>query len=163
MYIIESLLWLLPKISRQATWKAMIIKDGIISPCTRGFTNDMTESCCVGVLTEVRGPNRETHSLLRAVCCLGCRLFPPPLTRWDPAGASTWVSICLHLHRYLLWGSALTSPYECSSVHYFSSWWRVALSEVQWTTLLFSNFRCKKFCCAILGRSVWKFTHTVAL
>ncbi len=64
----------------------------------------------------------------------------PTTTPWDTAGASTWVSICLHLHRYLLWGSVLTRPSECSStINYFSMCWCVVRDEVvRWITLLFS-------------------------
>lgn len=55
----------------------------------------------------------------------------PTTTQWDTAGASTWVSICLHLHRYLLWGSVLTRPSECSStINYFSRWWGGAVNHI---------------------------------
>lgn len=55
---------------QECIWQPTIIKNRIISSRTRGFTYDM--SYCVwlrlcGCVTEVRGSNRETHSLLRAV------------------------------------------------------------------------------------------------
>lgn len=114
MYIIQSvqhktlmyhcLPWLLPNVSPGLYPTADNHKEqNTLIPYTWLYIRHVSYFVWVrlcGCVTEVKGSNRETHSLLRALCCLGCRLFPPQhneilqaQTHESPS-VSTYTEIC---------------------------------------------------------------------